>query len=553
MHIEAMVSIVVGTLGPDLMITILQNSHGNGNDPEAHLDYENQEWRVAALMTAAYLGRIKDIKKILALGVAVNPDPGDGWLHPPVMAAALAGRVDVLEFLVAQGADLHNLTVANGDNVVHFAALGGHAGVVGWLLEKGVDGDVVNNNGDTPLLRAAGAGCADVVRVLLAEEGLRANIQDRLGRAPLIWAVERGYEDVVEELLSCERVDVNIADGDGDADPIIPLVVAAATGHENIFRSLLAHPRVHIWVPTLFRRVITGGNVNILKAMIALTMGTDLQKYLLDGNALLLAAELGTEEVLRYLLSFDEANVNYRDDAGATSGMTLLNAAILSNSVGHVNAILEHPNLNMSLITAPDRARLSPLHVAAQQDPLDAGIVAALLVHPDIDVNARDLYQRTPLAYAAVAGQTQMVNILVAQQGVDVSPIDRWGMTPLHYAAENGHLNVVRILLDAPGTNVWHTSIYDKTPLALAAGRAYLDIVKLLLDSRQEAPGDAVWKAMSSASSAKAKFQHGLETLRSRGEGISVKDRLLRDAYGRRLKEACAILELFCAHLERGN
>lgn len=150
----------------------------------------------------------------------------------------------------------------------------------------------------------------DVVRVLLAEEGLRANIQDRLGRAPLIWAVERGYEDVVDELLSCERVDVNIADGDGDADPITPLVVAAATGHENIFRSLLAHPRVHIWVPTLFRRVITGGNVDILKAMIALTMGTDLQKYLLNGNALLLAAELGTEEVLRYLLSFDEANVN---------------------------------------------------------------------------------------------------------------------------------------------------------------------------------------------------------------------------------------------------
>ncbi|GFF68589.1 hypothetical protein IFM47457_02115 [Aspergillus lentulus] len=337
-----MVSIVVGTLGPDLMITILQNSHGNGNDPEAHLDYENQEWRVAALMTAAYLGRIKDIKKILALG----------------------------------GADLHNLTVANGDNVVHFAALGGHAGVV---VLRGRDMQM----------------------------------------------------DVVDELLSCERVDVNIADGDGDVDPIILLVVAAATGHENIFRSLLAHPRVHIWVPTLFRRVITGGNVDILKAMIALTMGADLQKYLMNGNALLLAAELGTEEVLRYLLSFDEAN----------------------------------------------------------QDPLDAGVVAALLVHPDIDVNARDLYQRTPLAYAAVAGQTQMVNILVAQQGVDVSPVDRWGMTPLHYAAENGHLNVVRMLFDAPGTNVWHTSIYDKTPLALAAGRAYLDIVKLLLDSRQEAPG----------------------------------------------------------------
>lgn len=56
---------------------------------------------------------------------------------------------------------------------------------------------------------------------------------------------------------------------------------------------------------------------------------------------------------------------------------------------------------------------------------------------------------------------------------------------------------------------------------------------------------------MSSASSAKAKFQHGLETFRSRGEGISVKDRLLRNAYGRRLEEACAILELFCAHLER--
>jgi hypothetical protein len=34
MHTEAMVSIVVGTLGPDLMIRLLEKSHGNGNDPE---------------------------------------------------------------------------------------------------------------------------------------------------------------------------------------------------------------------------------------------------------------------------------------------------------------------------------------------------------------------------------------------------------------------------------------------------------------------------------------------------------------------------------------
>ncbi|KAH1673600.1 hypothetical protein KXW87_003295 [Aspergillus fumigatus] len=537
MHTEAMISIVVATLGPDLVIRLLENSHGNGNgnDADANRHDEEQGWRVSALMAAAYLGRIEDIKKILALGVAVKPDPGDGWLHPPVMAAALAGQVDMLEFLVTQGADLHKLTVADGDNAVHFAALGGHAGVVDWLLRKGVDGDVVNNRGDTPLLRAAGAGYADVVRVLLAEEGVRANPQDRLGRAPLIWAVERGYEDVVEAFLSCERVDVNIADGDGDANPITPLVLAAAMGHENIFRSLLAHPKVHIWVPTIFRRVITGGN------------------HFLDGNALLLAAELGTEEVLRYLLSFGEVDINYRDSSEATSGMTLLDAAILSNSVGHVNAILEHPDLNMSLITAPDRTQLSPLHIAAQQDPLDAGIVAVLVAHPEIDVNARDLHQRTPLAYAAVTGQTQMVNILVAQPGVDVSPIDGWGMTPLHYAAENGHRNIVRIILDSPGTNAWHTSIYDKTPLALAAERGHLDIVKFLLDSRQQVPGDAVWKALSSASSARAKFQLGLETLQSRGEGISVKERLLRDTYSRRLNEVRDILLLFCDYLERGN
>ncbi|KAL5333402.1 ankyrin repeat-containing domain protein [Aspergillus crustosus] len=432
-YTAALISTLPTIIGPSLVLDMLKPSQ-DLVDMFGSMNDDKQQWRIAGLMAAAYLGRITDIERLLSLGVDINSDPRDRWLYPPIMAAAIAGRVDVLEFLASHGADLHELTVGNGDNAVHFAALAGDAGVVERLLGHGVDCDVVNNEGVTPLYRAASAGHADVVRALFAAkpEGLRSGVKDSLGRAAIHWAVERGYGDVVQEFLSHKDTDIDIEDA---------------------------------------------GEIRIKKVEIRGYAG----HFLFSGYALALAAEEGSEDALRFLLSCDDAESNWIPDDWP-SQPTVLDGAIRSNKIGHVRAVLDQPRLDMEIILAKHPVRPSRLHIAAQQDGIDPAIVAALLAHPSVDVNARDMYKRTPLHYAASTGQIEMVKVLLAQPGIDASAPTTQGQTPLCEAAQAGQPATVTIMLDDPRAVDWARILNTASPLTSTAFAGSIEITRMLLE-----------------------------------------------------------------------
>ncbi|KAL2847193.1 ankyrin repeat-containing domain protein [Aspergillus pseudoustus] len=520
-YAEALISVLTHIIGPGLILSLLQPGH-EGDDFEmlGPLDNDQQQWRIAALMAAAYLGRISDLEHILSLGVDINSDPGDRWLYPPVMAAAVAGRVNVLEFLVSKGADLHALTVGNGDNVVHFAALVGRAQVVEWLIKHGVDDDVVNNAGATPLYVAASAGHTDVVRVLLNAKDERPQIDklDWSGRGAIHWAVERGYDGVVAEFLSNKNTNVDLEDGDGDpsiSSAVTPLLLAASAGRDTIFRAILAHPDVTISVPDLCRCAIEGGSPAIARTAME-RLSPEEQMFLLNGSSLCFAAVVGSEELLRYLLCLDRADINCLPPR--PSSPTVLDGAIISGKIGHVRAVLENPRLDMQRMQPPqpgsirpspfqiamqrmqpDSIRPSPLHIAAQQDDIDPAIVSALLSHPVTDPNARDMYRRTPLHYAAERGHTEMVKLLIAWPGLDTSALDTERQTPLFGAAKGDHLAIVKMLLDTPGALIWNVGANETTTLSCAVSAASTEIVRLLLDPKYGVPANLVDSAIERA------------------------------------------------------
>ena len=71
-----------------------------------------------------------------------------------------------------------------------------------------------------------------------------------------------------------------------------------------------------------------------------------------------------------------------------------------------------------------------PLSNAIKDKEVD--IFRMILDHPDVDVNARkDLRFKTPLMFAAPAGEPEMVRELLARQEVDLSLRDRFGNTAL--------------------------------------------------------------------------------------------------------------------------
>ena len=61
------------------------------------------------------------------------------------------------------------------------------------------------------------------------------------------------------------------------------------------------------------------------------------------------------------------------------------------------------------------------------------------------DVNATTTKGRTPLHIAAVAGQKEVVELLIAK-GADVNAKTIAGRTPLYVAAQKGHKDVIELL-----------------------------------------------------------------------------------------------------------
>ena len=104
-------------------------------------------------------------------------------------------------------------------------------------------------------------------------------------------------------------------------------------------------------------------------------------------------------------------------------------------------------------------------------------VIDALLASPKTNVEARNENDESPLMLAAIKGQKEFVQKLVARD----ADINKPGWTPLHYAASGGQVEIMKLLLDkyafidAPSPN-------GTTPLMMAAMYGSTAAVKLLLD-----------------------------------------------------------------------
>ncbi|WP_418314707.1 ankyrin repeat domain-containing protein [Piscinibacter sakaiensis] len=89
-----------------------------------------------------------------------------------LMIAALRGRLDWVQRLVAKGAKINH----DGWSALHYAATGPNPEVVDWLIGKGAFIDGRSPNGTTPLMMAARYGAeANVDRLLAAKAEIRAS------------------------------------------------------------------------------------------------------------------------------------------------------------------------------------------------------------------------------------------------------------------------------------------------------------------------------------------------------------------------------------------
>jgi len=107
--------------------------------------------------------------------------------------------------------------------------------------------------------------------------------------------------------------------------------------------------------------------------------------------------------------------------------------------------------------------------------------VARLLdQHPEW-LNAKDSHNLPPLSQAAIAGQIEVVTLLV-EKGADMEAGDNEGSTPLHNACASGRSEIVRYLV-AKGAQINSRDNFGMTALLFASLRGNIDIVDYLLQN----------------------------------------------------------------------
>ena len=357
---------------------------------EAGLDVNVQPFSSSTVL----IPRQEHVKRLNDLETVWFPQDGDEDNDTALMKAAGQGHIEVVRFLLEQGADL-NIRNTQRQDALMFAAAGGHFAMVIFLLDKGAnaryDIGVYSYSAGlrTPLMWAAYNGHLDVVNLLLEYAKV---IGDGLTYrfAVLGWAAYRGHLDVVKLLLE-EGVQLNPRPplGEKRGSGTTALMLAAYGGQLEVVRFLLEN----------------GADIHVYTAQ-WLPIQTDLGTIYfqeIGGNALMLAINQGHAEVVRLLLEhwMWEYSADGRDDYGT-----------------------------------------SVLMFAAAAGDLE---MARLLLENGAPINAQTDVGTTALMFAAVFGRVEVVRLLV-ENGAEIHIQNGYNYTALSLAEERGHQEVVDFL-----------------------------------------------------------------------------------------------------------
>lgn len=136
----------------------------------------------------------------------------------------------------------------------------------------------------------------------------------------------------------------------------------------------------------------------------------------------------------------------------------------------------------------PSLQYCTALHLAALQGQLE--VAQVLLATGQCDVNAKSIEGATPLHMAAHAGHAQVVAALCRAPGAAPSSPDLQGRTPLHLAAARGHLGAVTELW-ARGAAIDACDLHGWAPLQYAARAGHAAVAaQLVIAGAQVAHAD---------------------------------------------------------------
>lgn len=332
-----------------------------------------------------------------------------------LMKAAGGGHLEVVEFLLANGADRRTEN-QQGQNAITFAAAYGHLEVVKFFVERyepcmeTCEQEAPTPNNPASVRNSCNKTCRPG---LYGSPGM---FWDALLHGPVThiqWAAYNGHLDVVEYLY----------------DPVIYF-----GGHGA-------------WPHLAFETAILGGHLDIVEYFIKIA-----PDKISGGKGLMIAAYVNHPDIIKRLLE-EGAPIHFRmtNWIGLDTpegrlyfqdiGFGPLHAAVQGDSPESLRLLLAHWMLTFGADGADEYGETALMFAAAGGD-LE---MARTLINNGAPVNARSDIGETALMFAARWGRADVVNMLL-EEGADASLVSAYNETALLLAEENGHEDVVALL-----------------------------------------------------------------------------------------------------------
>jgi ankyrin repeat protein/protein involved in polysaccharide export with SLBB domain len=348
------------------------------------------------LATAAHNGWMSAAKLLVDNGALVNPASPQGY-YTPLSAAADAGNNGMVEFLLSKGANANALDGRYRWAPLHYAVDHGFKTVAETLLAHGADVDLPAQNGNRPLHFAV-----------------------------------RNNHTILAEVLLAHKADVDAPASDGDR----PLHVAAFAGNNALAELLLAH-KADINAPgkggeTAIFRAIQNNHVEMVQFLISNKAGVNIKSE--SGKTPLLEA-VGKNDI-------NIAIVKALLDSGAdveamVEGRHPLDIAVSQGRADLVELLLQknaNPNIEGRWNLGWGDRSVTPLILAISRQSEAHFKIAVMLLHHSANPNLADETGETPLDYAIIRNNTNIIGELILHHA-DVNAPDKQGDPPLAYTS----------------------------------------------------------------------------------------------------------------------
>ncbi|WP_341356781.1 ankyrin repeat domain-containing protein [Rossellomorea sp. y25] len=259
-----------------------------------------------------------NVKELEAIGFEGFNDINrrDSKENTPLIIAASKGHTEVVKWLLNNYSDV-NLSNRKKETALMLSIRSNYVTIVNQLLQKRANPNLYDDSNLSPLLFAAKNGHLDIVKSLL-EHGANVDARDSKGNNALMIAIQNNQLNIIETLLETQ-LNINSINENSYTALHFAMKSPAALSITKVLidKGADISLKCRSGESPLFKACHLG-NIEVVRYLVK--VGASVNDVNSDGDNIIIAS-CNNINCLRFLLSFQNFDVNYRNNDGYTALM----------------------------------------------------------------------------------------------------------------------------------------------------------------------------------------------------------------------------------------